>query len=78
MNEEIRKFKPERLWHYFAEILEIPRPSKKEEKIAELQSFIARFSSNASKAKQATSRKKSLDKINLEDAFRASFFLSLS
>ena len=40
---------------------------KKEEKIAELQSFIARFSSNASKAKQATSRKKLLDKINIED-----------
>lgn len=40
---------------------------KKEEKIKELQAFIARFSSNASKAKQATSRKKSLDKINVED-----------
>lgn len=40
---------------------------KKEEKIAELQSFIARFSSNASKAKQATSRKKLLDKITIED-----------
>ena len=40
---------------------------KKEEKIKELQEFIARFSSNASKAKQATSRKKMLDKINLED-----------
>lgn len=40
---------------------------KKEEKIKELQEFIARFSSNASKAKQATSRKKLLDKINLED-----------
>ncbi|GMQ59112.1 ATP-binding cassette domain-containing protein [Vallitalea sediminicola] len=40
---------------------------KKEEKIKELQSFIARFSSNASKAKQATSRKKSLDKITLDD-----------
>jgi len=40
---------------------------KKEEKIKELQNFIARFSSNASKAKQATSRKKTLDKINLED-----------
>lgn len=40
---------------------------KKEEKVAELQSFIARFSSNASKAKQATSRKKLLDKINIED-----------
>lgn len=40
---------------------------KKEDKIAELQSFIARFSSNASKAKQATSRKKLLDKITIED-----------
>lgn len=40
---------------------------KKEEKINELQTFIARFSSNASKAKQATSRKKLLDKINLDD-----------
>jgi ATPase subunit of ABC transporter with duplicated ATPase domains len=40
---------------------------KKEEKIKELQGFIARFSSNASKAKQATSRKKLLDKITLDD-----------
>lgn len=40
---------------------------KSEEKIKELQAFIARFSSNASKAKQATSRKKSLDKIVIED-----------
>jgi ATPase subunit of ABC transporter with duplicated ATPase domains len=40
---------------------------KKEEKIKELQSFIARFSSNASKAKQATSRKKLLDKITVDD-----------
>lgn len=40
---------------------------KKEEKIKELQDFIARFSSNASKAKQATSRKKMLDKISLDD-----------
>lgn len=40
---------------------------KKEDRIAELQSFIARFSSNASKARQATSRKKLLDKINIED-----------
>jgi len=40
---------------------------KAEDKIAELKSFIARFSSNASKAKQATSRKKMLDKINIED-----------
>ncbi len=40
---------------------------KKEEKIKELQDFIARFSSNASKAKQATSRKKLLDKITIDD-----------
>ncbi|NEU32345.1 ATP-binding cassette domain-containing protein [bacterium LRH843] len=40
---------------------------KKEEKIKELQSFIARFSANASKSKQATSRKKLLDKIELDD-----------
>ncbi|GGE26251.1 putative ABC transporter ATP-binding protein YkpA [Pullulanibacillus camelliae] len=40
---------------------------KKEEKIKELQSFIARFSANASKSKQATSRKKLLDKITLDD-----------
>ena len=40
---------------------------KKEEKIKELQSFIARFSANASKSKQATSRKKLLDKISLDD-----------
>jgi ATPase subunit of ABC transporter with duplicated ATPase domains len=40
---------------------------KKEEKMKELQNFIARFSSNASKAKQATSRKKLLDKITLDD-----------
>ena len=40
---------------------------KKEEKIKELQTFIARFAANASKSKQATSRKKLLDKITLED-----------
>ncbi len=40
---------------------------KKEEKIKELQEFIARFSANASKSKQATSRKKMLDKIELDD-----------
>jgi ATPase subunit of ABC transporter with duplicated ATPase domains len=40
---------------------------KKEEKIKELQAFIARFSANASKSKQATSRKKLLDKISLDD-----------
>jgi len=40
---------------------------KKEDKIKELQSFIARFSANKSKSKQATSRKKLLDKIQIED-----------
>lgn len=40
---------------------------KKEEKIAELQDFIRRFSANASKSKQATSRKKSLEKIQLDE-----------
>lgn len=40
---------------------------KKEEKIKELQAFIQRFSSNASKARQATSRKKLLDKITIDD-----------
>ena len=40
---------------------------KKEEKIKELQDFIARFSANASKSKQATSRKKTLEKIELEE-----------
>jgi len=40
---------------------------KSEDKIAELKDFIARFSANASKSKQATSRKKALDKIKLED-----------
>lgn len=41
--------------------------SKKEEQIKELQDFIARFSANASKSKQATSRKKMLEKITLDD-----------
>ena len=41
--------------------------AKKEEQIAELKDFIARFSANASKSKQATSRKKMLDKITLDD-----------
>lgn len=40
---------------------------KKEDKIKELQNFIARFSANKSKSKQATSRKKLLDKIQIED-----------
>ncbi|PWG00116.1 ABC-F family ATP-binding cassette domain-containing protein [Levilactobacillus bambusae] len=41
--------------------------AKKTDQIKELQEFIARFSANASKSKQATSRKKQLDKITLED-----------
>ncbi len=40
---------------------------KKEEKIKELQDFVQRFSANASKSRQATSRKKALEKIELED-----------
>ena len=40
---------------------------KKEEKIKELQEFIQRFSANASKSKQATSRKRALEKIELDD-----------
>lgn len=41
--------------------------AKKEEKMKQLQEFIARFSANASKSRQATSRKKQLDKITLDD-----------
>lgn len=40
---------------------------KKEQKIKELQGFIARFSANASKSRQATSRKKLLEKISIDD-----------
>jgi ATPase subunit of ABC transporter with duplicated ATPase domains len=40
---------------------------KKEDKIKELQEFISRFSANASKSKQATSRKKALEKIQLDE-----------
>lgn len=43
------------------------RNAKAEEKIKQLQEFVARFSANASKSKQATSRKKMLDKIKLEE-----------
>ncbi len=45
---------------------------KKEEKIKDLQNFIARFSANASKSKQATSRKKLLEKITLDDIMPSS------
>src|SRR5690606_29562270 len=40
---------------------------KMEDKVKELQEFIRRFSANASKSKQATSRKKALEKINIEE-----------
>lgn len=43
------------------------RNKKKEERMEELKAFIARFSANLSKSRQATSRKKSLEKIQLED-----------
>ena len=45
---------------------------KKEDKIKELQDFIRRFSANASKSKQATSRKKLLEKIELDDIVASS------
>ncbi|MFU2163345.1 ABC-F family ATP-binding cassette domain-containing protein [Streptococcus pluranimalium] len=47
--------------------LQSDRNAKAEEKIKQLQEFVARFSANASKSKQATSRKKMLDKIELEE-----------
>lgn len=47
--------------------LQAQQNAKKEEQTKELQEFIARFSANASKSKQATSRKKMLEKITLED-----------
>ena len=47
--------------------LQADRNAKAEEKIKELQEFVARFSANASKSKQATSRKKMLDKLTVEE-----------
>ncbi len=47
--------------------LQADQKAKTEEKVKELEAFIARFSANASKSKQATSRKKTLDKIEIED-----------
>ena len=35
MNEFLKTLQPEKIWHYFGEVLNIPRPSKKEEKIRE-------------------------------------------
>ena len=57
-------------WYESSELLQKQMKEsnkKKEEKIKELQAFIARFSANASKSKQATSRKKTLEKIELEE-----------
>ena len=57
-------------WKESAELaakLQAERNAKAEEKIKQLQEFVARFSANASKSKQATSRKKMLDKIELEE-----------
>lgn len=57
-------------WYESSQLLLAQRASKNkkaEEKIAELKEFIARFSANAAKSKQATSRKKALDKINLDE-----------
>ena len=57
-------------WYKSSKLIEkqmLDSNKRKEEKIKELQDFIARFSANASKSKQATSRKKSLEKIVLEE-----------
>jgi len=57
-------------WYESSQLLLSQRASKNkkaDEKIKELKDFIARFSANAAKSKQATSRKKALDKINVED-----------
>ena len=57
-------------WYESSQILLAQRSNKNkkaEEKVKELKDFIARFSANASKSKQATSRKKALDRINIEE-----------
>lgn len=57
-------------WRESAELsqrLASQQNAKKEEQIKQLQEFVARFSANASKSKQATARKKQLDKITLDD-----------
>ncbi len=50
-----------------AQSLKAQANAKKEDQIKQLQEFVARFSANASKSKQATSRKKQLEKITLDD-----------
>lgn len=47
--------------------MQMEQNAKKEEQIKQLEAFVARFSANASKSKQATSRKKQLEKITLDD-----------
>ena len=62
-------------WYESSELLQKQMKEsnkKKEEKIKELQAFIARFSANASKSKQATSRKKMLEKIQLDEIIPSS------
>ena len=57
-------------WYQSSELLQKQMKEsnkKKEKQIKELEAFIARFSANASKSKQATSRKKMLDKIKLDE-----------
>ena len=57
-------------WYQSSELIKkqmLESNKKKEEKIKELEDFIRRFSANASKSKQATSRKKSLEKIVLDE-----------
>lgn len=57
-------------WYESSQLLLSQRASKNkkaDEKIKELKEFIARFSANAAKSKQATSRKKALDRINVEE-----------
>lgn len=57
-------------WYHTSQIIvkQMKEQNKKrEDKIAELQKFVARFSSNASKARQATSRKKLIDKLSVEE-----------
>ena len=56
-------------WYESSQLLikQMEANKKKEEKIKELQEFISRFSANASKSKQATSRKRALEKIELDE-----------
>ena len=57
-------------WYHFSQLMQRlmnDQNKKREDKIKELQSFIERFSANKSKAKQATARKKLLDKLTVEE-----------